>query len=172
MLPHELQCLLAVVQAAFELLVFYGGEDFAEERPRAVACGDQVIAADQPRRARLFGGHGLELLLRVPVDIQDSVAGQAVQAVQFEVLGEARQAQEALEGRFLHAGHVGKAHVLGNQGGDLLAVVVAEAQAPANLFRHADADLDVAVEADAIGGHAEGRRLTDVVQQAAPGQCA
>ncbi len=39
-------------------------------------------------------------------------------------------------------------------------------------LRHTHAHLDVAIEADAVGRDAEGRRLADIVQQRPPGQCA
>ena len=65
---------------------------------------------------------------------------------------------------------VGKAHVLADQRGDLLGVVVGHAQAAADVLRHGDADFHVIVEADAVRRHAKRRRLADIVQQRAPAE--
>ncbi len=70
----------------------------------------------------------------------------------------------------LHARRVGKAHVVFDERENLAGLVVGEAEAAADFGAHGDADLDMAVEADAVGGDAEGGRLADVVQQRAPGE--
>ncbi len=60
-----------------------------------------------------------------------------------------------------------------DEGDDLRLVLVGEAQAVEHHLGDADADLDVAVEADAVGAvsrGAEGGWLADVVQQRAPSQ--
>ncbi len=98
------------------------------------------------------------------------MAAEAIDAVQLQVLVELRQAHEALQRRLLHSLDIGKAHVIRDQRRDLLGIFVGEMQAPANLLRHAHPDLDVAVEANAVGRDAKGRRLADIVQQRAPGQ--
>ena len=57
------------------------------------------------------------------------MAGQAIQAVQFQVLVEIRQAQEALQRALLHVRHVFEAHVIGHQRLHLLGLVARESQA-------------------------------------------
>ena len=57
------------------------------------------------------------------------MGGEGVEAVQGEVLVEAGQAEEALEGGLLHLEDVAEAHVVGDEGEDLGGVVVGEAQA-------------------------------------------
>ena len=52
----------------------------------------------------------------------------------------------------------------------LIGLVVREAQTMADFGRHLDSDLDMAIEANAIGRNAKGRRLADVVQQRSPGE--
>ena len=76
--------------------------------------------------------------------------GGAVQAVEGEVLVEAGQAQEALQGRLAHLHDVAEAHVVFDEREDLRGLFVGEAQAREDGFGDADADLDVAVEADAV----------------------
>ena len=93
--------------------------------------------------------------------------------MQLEMLVEAVQPDEALERGGLHLRDVLEAQVVGDQRGDLRGILIRESEPPANLLRHARADLDVLVEPDAAvgpGGRREGGRLADVVQQDAPGQ--
>jgi len=107
------------------------------------------------------------------------VGGESVEAMQGEVLVEARQAEESLEGGLLHLEDVAEAHVVGDEREDLGGVVAREAQAGEDGLTDADAGLDVAVEADAVGlliaagscgvGRLICGGLADVVQQRAPG---
>src|ERR1700733_5791387 len=48
--------------------------------------------------------------------------------------------------------------------------MIREAQAIADFFRDLDADIDMTVEPDSVRGHSECCRLSDIVQQGAPGQ--
>ena len=98
------------------------------------------------------------------------MAGKAVKAVQRQMFLKLGQADEALEGGVLHPAHVGKAHVISHQRQDLLALAIAEAQSGEHIVGDAHADLDVAVEADAVRRAAEGGGLADIVQQRAPGE--
>lgn len=107
------------------------------------------------------------------VSVEFPVAGEAVEAVQFEVFIESPQAHEAFQRGGPHLADVFELHVVGNQGKHLFGVVIGETQATANLLSHADTDLDVAIEANAIAGFrsgAEGGRLTDVMKKRAPGE--
>jgi len=79
------------------------------------------------------------------------MAGERVDAVEFEVFVEMREAEEALERRLLHLFDVAEAHVIFDEGEDLCAVLVGEAQAAEDFVGDANANLDVAVEADAVG---------------------
>ena len=107
------------------------------------------------------------------VGIEFAVTGLTIEAVEFEVFVELRKADEAFEGGSAHLGYVFELHVIGNEGFDLVGVVIGETEAAAEAIGHADADFDVAIEADAVsrfGGGAEGWRLANVVEQDAPGK--
>lgn len=65
---------------------------------------------------------------------------------------------------------VGEAHVVLNEGENLAGLVVGEAETAADVCADGDADLDVAVEADAVWRAAECWRLAHVVEQRSPGQ--
>jgi hypothetical protein len=65
---------------------------------------------------------------------------------------------------------VGEAHVVLDEGEDLSGFIVGEAESAADFRSHGDADFNVAVEADAVGGATEGGRLADVVEESSPGQ--
>jgi hypothetical protein len=69
----------------------------------------------------------------------------------------------------LHAEEVSEAHVIVYEGQNLIGLVVGEAEAAADFGGHFYADVDVAIEADAIGRSAEGWGLAYVVQQGSPG---
>ena len=64
------------------------------------------------------------------------MAREAIEAVQFEMLLEMIEADEALQGGELHLGDIFEAQVIGNEGGDLRGVVIRKAQAAADFFRH------------------------------------
>ena len=98
------------------------------------------------------------------------MARLAVHAVQFEVLFEMRHAQKLLERGFVHALDVSEAHVVGDEGKDLLRVIIGKAKSTADFFCHFDPDVDVPVKTNAVGSDAEGGRFAYVVQQRAPGQ--
>ena len=160
---------------AFELGVFGQREHGLELRRRAIAGGDQVAAGEQRRGAQVGRGLGFVLGAGEVVERQVAVGGGGVDAMQFQVLVEARQAKEALQRGLLHLQDVAEAHVVLDQREDLRGVVVGEAQAREDILGDADADLDVAVEADAVAGNRRirrliGRGLADVVQQRAPRQ--
>jgi len=101
------------------------------------------------------------------------VAGLAIEAVEFKVFVELGEADEALEGSLAHLGDIFELHVVGDEGFDLVGVVVGEAEAAANVIRHADTDIDVAIETNAVAGfrgRAEGGRFANIVEKNAPGE--
>ena len=101
------------------------------------------------------------------VGVQFAVAGLAIETMKFEVFVELGKADETLEGGLAHLGDVFELHVIGDEGFDLVGVVVGKAEATAEIVGHADADFDMAVEADtdsSFGGGAEGGRLADVMK--------
>ena len=86
------------------------------------------------------------------------------------MLLELRQAEEPLQGGLFHLVRIGEAHVVLNEREDLRVSSLREAQAAENLFGDANANLDVAVEANPVRSPAKGRGLADIVQQRAPGK--
>ena len=81
--------------------------------------------------------------------------GQAIHAMQGQMFGKIIQAEESLQRRRLHARRIGEAHVILDQRENLARFLVGEAEAAADLGAHGDADFDMAVEADAVGGDRE-----------------
>ena len=98
------------------------------------------------------------------------MAGKAVGAMQRKMFIEAGHAQKFLQSRLIHARGVTEAHVIVDQSKNLRRVVVGEAQALTDFLGDLDADIDVIIETNAVGRHAERCRLAHVVQQRAPGQ--
>ena len=108
------------------------------------------------------------------VGIEFAMARLAIEAVKFEVFIELRKTDEALEGGLAHLGDVFELHVIGDESLDLVGVVVGKTKTSAEGIRHADADLDVAIETDTVPGFrggTEGGRLADVMKKDAPGEC-
>ena len=100
----------------------------------------------------LLGGSLRQEALDEIVSAEIAVAREAVEPVQFEMLLEMIEADEALESGEFHLTDIFEAQVIGNEGDDLLCVVIGETQAAADFFCHFGADFDVAVEADAAIG--------------------
>ena len=108
------------------------------------------------------------------VGVEFAMAGLAIEAMEFEVFVKLRKADEALEGGLAHLGDVFELHVIGDESFNLVGVVVGKTETTAEVIGHADADVDVVVEADTVSGFrggAEGGRLADVMKQDAPGEC-
>ncbi len=108
------------------------------------------------------------------VGVEFAVAGLAIESVEFEVFVELGEADEAFKGGLAHLGDIFELHVIGDEGFDLVGVVVGKAKTAAEVIGHADANVDVAIKADAVPGFrsgTEGRRLADVMEQDAPGKC-
>ncbi len=153
----------------FQLCVLHLGQDARKRRSGLVSHANQVVAREQPRWLQRFNRRFGQLVERELVVGQVPVAGQAVQAVQFQVLVEPVHAQEPLLLALAHKGKVLEAEVMRDQSQDLSGLVVGEAQARQDPPGHFHSGLDMTVEADALVD-AKGRRLADVVKQHAPGQ--
>ena len=98
------------------------------------------------------------------------MAGETIHAMQLQMLVKSRQAQKPLERGLLHAMHIGETHVIVDQRENLFSLVVRESQTPQNFGSHLHANINVSVEADAIGGDTKSWRLADIMQQRSPGQ--
>ena len=111
------------------------------------------------RKLGEFGGEKV-------VDIELSVAGGAVDSVEFEFFQKSGAGKETLESADAHVGGVFEGHVVGDASGDGANFVVGKAEAPQNFFGHAGADTFVAKESDAavrIGFR--GGRFADIVEE-------
>ncbi len=155
---------------ALKLRIFHRGQHAPKFRAGTKPKSDQVVSGDERRGANLHRLDGFVVFFGEAIERQIAVAGKAVHAMQQEMLVESIQAEEAFEGGGAHLLDIGKAHVIGDQRKDLLGIAVGHAKAAADFFGHANADLDMAIEADAVGRAAEGGRLADVVQQRSPGE--
>ena len=96
--------------------------------------------------------------------------GEAIHAMECEVLIEAIEAEETLQRRVLHLRRVGEAHVVLDQRENLVGVVVGEAQSATGFGTDRYADLNMVVETDAVRRDAKCRWLTDIMQERAPGE--
>ena len=122
-----------------------------------------------------FGGLGVVLGAGEVVEAEVAVGGGCVEVVEGEMLVEAREAEEALEGGLLHVEDVAEAHVVFDEGDDLGGVFVGEAETGEDDFGDADSGFYVAVEADAVVGdfwvgRLVGGGFADVVEECAPGE--
>jgi hypothetical protein len=169
--PDQLQPFFARMNAAFELRVFCHCEHLFEAWAGGVTGSDQVASGDEQRRPNHFVGELFPSPFGELPERKIAMAGERVDAVEFEVFVEMREAEEALERGLLHLLDVAEAHVIFDEGENLGAVLVGKAQAAQDFVGDADADLDVAVEADAVGRLVgEGGGLADVVEERAPGE--
>ena len=91
--------------------------------------------------------------LMSPLDVPPPESFSSSRRCSSRCSSKSRQAEEALQRGLLHLQDVAEAHVVLDQRDDLRGVVVGEAQARENFLGDADADLDVAVEADAVAGN-------------------
>src|SRR6185437_10603763 len=161
---------IAVGEGAFELGILDGFEHGAELRAGAVAPGDEIFTADELGRAQGFGRRlGAHALGEFP-QAEVAVAHGAVEAQELEAGFDIGLAQEALAGALAHARQVDPLHMVGDQGDHRGGVLRGEAKAVADLFGDAGADGGVAIEADAVGGAAEGWRLAHIMKEDAEGQ--
>src|SRR5271157_2422576 len=101
------------------------------------------------------------------------MAGQAIEAMKFKMLGKSGQADEALESGLAHLSDILEFHVVREESQNLCRVVIGEAQAEADRGGHFHADFDVAIKADTItsdGGRAKRGGLANVVEENTPSQ--
>src|SRR5271169_2963158 len=145
---HELECGVARKQSPFELSVFHRLQNLSEPGPACIPGSNQVVAGNQRCGTNLLRRNLGELLSNEVICAQVAVAGQAVGAVQCEMLLESRQAEELLQCRLLHARDMPKAHVIVDQGQHLSRVVIRKPQALADFLRNLDTDIHVIIETD------------------------
>src|SRR6185437_14865922 len=159
-----------VGERPFELGILDGVEHLPESRAGAVAPGDEILAADEPGRAQRLGrDFGAQPLRQLP-QAEIAVAHGSVEAQELEPGFDIRQAQQPPPRALAHARQLRPFHVVPHQPNHLGGVPGGEAQAMADLLGDARADRGVAIEADAIGGAAEGGGLADIVQEHAQRQ--
>jgi hypothetical protein len=116
------------------------------------------------RKLGKFGGEKV-------VDIELSVAGGAVDPVEFEFFQKSGASEETLESTDAHVGGVFESHVVGDAGGDGANFVVGKAEAAENFFGHAGADTFVAEKSDAaVGIGFGGRRFPNIVEEGGEGE--
>src|SRR5208282_5450471 len=111
----------------------------------------------------------MQLLARKVIRVEIAVAGQTVEAMQFQMLVEGALAKKFFQRGLLHAVHIGEPHVIVDQRQDLIGVVVGETQTSADFGGHFYSYFYVAIEADAVGRYAEGWGLAYVVEERSPG---
>jgi hypothetical protein len=169
----EFEGFFPVPEAAIKLGIFDGQKDLLEARPGLEAHGLEVIAGDKAGGADLFGRRLGKEAADEFVILKLAVAGAAIEAMKLEMLLEAGQADEALQGSGTHLKNVLETKMVRDEGADLRGVVIRKAQAAADFLGHARADLDVPIKADAIAGmrgRSEGGRFADIVKKDAPGE--
>ncbi len=116
------------------------------------------------RKLGEFGGEKV-------VDIELSVAGGAVDPVEFEFFQKSGASEETLESADAHVWGVFEGHVVGDASGDGANFVVGKAEAAKNFFGHAGTDSFVAKESDAaVGIGFGGGRFADIVEEGGEGE--
>ena len=161
----------AVGEFSFELFVHELMEDFAHfwawgsAEPLEVVTGEEGFRFNFLfRKLGEFGGEKV-------VDIELSVAGGAVDSVEFEFFQKSGASEETLESADAHVGGVFEGHVVGNASGDGANFVVGKAEAAENFLGHAGADTFVAKEPDAaVGIGFRGGRFSDIVEEGGEGE--
>ena len=161
----------AVGEFSFELFVHELMEDFAHfwawgsAEPLEVVTGEEGFRFNFLfRKLGEFGGEKV-------VDIELSVAGGAVDSVEFEFFQKSGASEETLESADAHVGGVFEGHVVGDASGDGANFVVGKAETAENLFGHAGSDSFVAKESDAaVGIGFGGRRFADIVEEGGEGE--
>ena len=161
----------AVGEFSFELFVHELMEDFAHLGTWDGAELLEVVTGEEGFRFnflfRKLGEFGVEKF----VDIELSVAGGAVDSVEFEFFQKSGASEETLESADSHVGGVFEGHVVGDASGDGANFVIGKAEAAENFFGHARADTFVAKESDAaIGIGFGGRRFADIVEEGGEGE--
>ena len=161
----------AVGEFTFELFVHELMEDFAHLGAWGGAELLEVVTGEERFRFnflfRKLGEFGGEKV----VDIELSVAGGAVDPVEFEFFQKSGASEEALESADAHVGGVFEGHVVGDASGDGANFVVGKAKAAKNFFGHAGTDTFVAKKSDAaVGIGFRGRRFPNIVEECGEGE--
>jgi hypothetical protein len=92
---NQLQRIFLRADLAIELRVLHRRQQFLELRTRFVAGGDQISAGDERSRPDLLVGQGVELLFGEVIEAEVAMAALAIQAMKFQMLVKAGQAEEA-----------------------------------------------------------------------------
>ena len=161
----------AVGEFSFELFVHELMEDFAHFWAWGGAELLEVVTGEKGlgfnflfRKLGEFGGEKV-------VNIELSVAGGAVDSVEFEFFQKSGAGEEALESADAHVGGVFEGHVVGDASGDGANFVVGKAEAAEDFLGHAGADTFVAKKTDAtVGIGFGGRRFPDIVEEGGEGE--
>ena len=156
----------AVGEFSFELFVHKLVQDFAHFWAWGGAELLEVMTGEEGlgfnflfRKLGEFGGEKV-------VDIELSVAGGAVDSMEFEFFQKSGAGEEALESADSHVGGVFEGHVVGDASGDGANFVVGKAKAAENFFGHAGTDTFVAKKSDtAVGIGFGGGRFPDIVEE-------
>ena len=161
----------SVGEFSFELFVHELMEDFAHLGAGGGAELLEVVTSEEGLRFNFFlrklGEFGGEKV----VDIELSVAGGAVDPVEFEFFQKSGAGEETLESADSHVGGIFESHVVGDASGDGADFVVGKAEAAKNFFGHAGTDSFVAKESDAaVGIGFRGGRFADIVEEGGEGE--
>lgn len=148
----QLQGLLPRADLTIKLSLLNRLQDRMEGRPRLIAEGYKVIAGQEAGGADLLRRGVRDEAADEVVVIEVPMAGTAIEPVQFKMLVEAIEANEALQRRSLHLWHVLETQMIRNERGNLRRVVVREPEATADFFGHARTDFDVLVKSNASVG--------------------
>ena len=134
----------ALAKKGWGMRVFHGFENAREIRTRPVACSDQVVAGQQPRRTQYLGRRFFKFGFRELVVREAPVAGRAIQPVQLQVFFKSRQTHKSLECCGAHLQDVLETQMVRHERFDLLGVLVRKTQVAADVFGHTRADKAVA----------------------------
>lgn len=161
----------AVGEFTFELFIHKLMEDFAHFWAWGGAELLEVVTGEEWFRFnflfRKLGEFGGEKV----VDIELSVAGGAVDSVEFEFFRKSGAGKETLESADAHIRGVFEGHVVGDASGDGANFIVGKAKAAENFFGHARTDTFVAKKSDAaVGIGFGGRRFSDIVEEGGEGE--
>ncbi len=170
----ELDGLFPSRQAAFQLGVFQGLQDFLIPRSGEKSHCVQVVTGKQAAGPHLLHGSFFEKPLNERMRVKIAMAREAIQAMQLEMLVKTRETHKSLERRCAHFEYILEAKMILHQGHNLFRVFIRETQAAADILSDAPTYLDVSIEPDPPVGVRWGRkggRLPHIMEKNAPGQC-
>ena len=165
----EAEGFVAGREGACGVVFFEGVEDLFEKGAGREAEFDQIVTGEQGCGAELiFGEFGAETA-GVFVAIERAESAEQVEAVEFELVVEVREAEEAFAGGGAHAREVHEAHVVFDEGDGGVDDGGGVFEALEDAGGDPGAGLGMAVEADAIGDGESGG-LAGVVKQGGKGE--